>query len=371
MKPDSVILLVQGEGRGHMTQAMAIADILRKKGIQIKYVLVGVSSARTLPVFFLQAFSEPVEILISPGFTKKNGRGIHLGKTIVHSILAIPKYIRSLRLLHSIVRTKKPSLLIGFYEPLFALYNLFFRSSSRKIAIAHQYEYLHEAYVKPAVSPISYAFLKHYTRFTCLGAHQILAISLEQLPRSEKYPILNVIPPLLRKELFDVVPTVEPFLLLYVVNPGYIKDIERWHAEYPEVVLHCFTDSPLVLSRENGMWEVDETLTFHALDGRKFLDFLAACSGVCCTAGFETVAEALWLEKPVLLVPVEGHIEQRCNALQAERLGVASWSDHLDLEKLNSITAFSAIDHSAFREWVALSESQFMEAISLILRLDL
>jgi uncharacterized protein (TIGR00661 family) len=367
MKPDSVILLVQGEGRGHMTQAMAIADILRKKGIQIKYVLVGVSSARTLPVFFLQAFSEPVEILISPGFTKKNGRGNHIWKTIFNTILAIPKYIRSLRQLHSVVRTHKPSLLIGFYEPLFAFYNLFFRSRAVKIAIAHQYEYLHEAYVKPAVAPYAYAVLKYYSRFTCYGASQILAISLQELPRSVKYPRLRVIPPLLRKELFDVVPSVQPFLLLYVVNPGYIKDIERWHTEHPEVVMHCFTDGSLVASREKGTWEVDETLTFHALDGRKFLDFLAACSGVCCTAGFETVAEALWLGKPVLLIPVEGHIEQRCNALQAARLGVASWSDHLDPGKLKNLTALFAVDHSAYREWVASSERRFMEVIAFIL----
>lgn len=362
MKPDSVILLVQGEGRGHMTQAMAIADILRKKGIQIKYVLVGVSSARTLPVFFLQAFSEPVEILISPGFTKKNGRGIHIWKTIFNTILAIPKYIRSLRQLHSLVRIHQPSLLIGFYEPLFALYNLFFRCRAEKIAIAHQYEYLHEAYVKPAVASFPYAVLKYYSLFTCYGADRILAISLEEMPRSAKYPQLRVIPPLLRKELFDVVPSVQPFLLIYIVNPGYIKDIEQWHAQHPEVVLHCFTDSSLVASRKNSSWEVDKTLTFHALDGRKFLDFLAACSGVCCTAGFETVAEALWLEKPVLLVPVEGHIEQRCNASQAQRLGIATSSECLDPGKLKNLSDQPKADH-AFRNWVLSAEKRFNDAM--------
>lgn len=110
------------------------------------------------------------------------------------------------------------------------------------------------------------------------------------------------------------------------------------------------------------MWKVDETLTFHALDGRKFLDFLAACSGVCCTAGFETVAEALWLEKPVLLVPVEGHIEQRCNASQANRLGIATWSEYMDPGKLKNLSDQPKADH-AFRNWVLSAEKRFNDAM--------
>jgi uncharacterized protein (TIGR00661 family) len=363
MKHQSAILLVQGEGRGHMTQAIAAATILRKNGIQITMVLVGMMAERSLPDFFLQAFEEPVEKLISPGFSTKNGRGIHLWKTIWHTARHLPNYIRSVRRIHTSVSTYKPTMIISFYEPLFALYNLFYAPAIRKIAVAHQYEYLHEDYVKPDFSRFAFAILKGYTRFTGYGADVLLALSLHPMAAS-KQKHLHVIPPLLRAELFETIPSVQPFLLVYIVNPGYIRDIERWHARHPDIALHCFTDDRTVSERENGICKVDETLIFHALDGRKFLNYLAACSGVCCTAGFETVAEAVWLNKPILLVPVEGHLEQRCNAWQAERQGIALWSDSFDPAKLTDLVNLPPKVETPIAAWIESAEMRFVSHIS-------
>jgi len=47
-----------------------------------------------------------------------------------------------------------------------------------------------------------------------------------------------------------------------------------------------------------------DTLTFHRLDGEKFLRMMGECKYVACTAGFESVSEAAWLGKPLFLVPV-------------------------------------------------------------------
>jgi hypothetical protein len=44
---------------------------------------------------------------------------------------------------------------------------------------------------------------------------------------------------------------------------------------------------------------------------------MAECRHVVCTAGFESVSEAAWLGKPLFLVPVENHVEQQVNALDA------------------------------------------------------
>ena len=41
---------------------------------------------------------------------------------------------------------------------------------------------------------------------------------------------------------------------------------------------------------------------------------MGRCRGVVCTAGFESVSEAMWLGKPVCMAPTPGHYEQRCNA---------------------------------------------------------
>ena len=46
------LFIVQGEGRGHLTQAITLEEILRRNGHEVVEVLVGKSSSRRLPGFF-------------------------------------------------------------------------------------------------------------------------------------------------------------------------------------------------------------------------------------------------------------------------------------------------------------------------------
>lgn len=45
------LFIVQGEGRGHLTQAITLEEILRRNGHEVVEVLVGKSSSRRLPGF--------------------------------------------------------------------------------------------------------------------------------------------------------------------------------------------------------------------------------------------------------------------------------------------------------------------------------
>ena len=46
------LFIVQGEGRGHLTQAITLEEILLRNGHEVVEVLVGKSSSRRLPGFF-------------------------------------------------------------------------------------------------------------------------------------------------------------------------------------------------------------------------------------------------------------------------------------------------------------------------------
>lgn len=48
------LFIVQGDGRGHMTQAIALSDILRRNGHEVVEVLVGKSKVRVIPDFFIR-----------------------------------------------------------------------------------------------------------------------------------------------------------------------------------------------------------------------------------------------------------------------------------------------------------------------------
>ena len=55
-----VLFVVQGEGRGHLTQAIAMEDLLRRNGHKVVEVLVGKSNSRSLPGFFNRNIKAPI-----------------------------------------------------------------------------------------------------------------------------------------------------------------------------------------------------------------------------------------------------------------------------------------------------------------------
>ena len=60
------------------------------------------------------------------------------------------------------------------------------------------------------------------------------------------------------------------------------------------------------------------------IENQSFLKSMASCKGVLCGAGFETPAEALFLGKKLMVIPMKNQYEQQCNAASLEQMGVAS-----------------------------------------------
>ncbi|MCG8699424.1 MAG: hypothetical protein MI922_15315, partial [Bacteroidales bacterium] len=58
------------------------------------------------------------------------------------------------------------------------------------------------------------------------------------------------------------------------------------------------------------------------ISNEAFIESLVTCTGVLCGAGFETPAEALFLRKKVMVIPMKGQYEQHCNAAGANDIGV-------------------------------------------------
>jgi len=61
---------------------------------------------------------------------------------------------------------------------------------------------------------------------------------------------------------------------------------------------------------------------------------MAKCKGLVTTAGFESVSEAMFLRKPVLMIPVKGHFEQFCNSRDAFKIGAGIFSEKFEINKL-------------------------------------
>ena len=73
-----VLFVIQGEGRGHLTQALTLEKILRDNGHEVVGMLIGKSKSRTLPAFFTARTKAPVTTFSSPNFVPSKD-GCHIG----------------------------------------------------------------------------------------------------------------------------------------------------------------------------------------------------------------------------------------------------------------------------------------------------
>lgn len=354
----NVMFAVQGEGRGHMTQAIAMQQMLRRRGHRVVAVLAGQNPSRQLPDFFTSAFEVPVTPIASPGFTMKQGRGVSLAATARHSLKRLPECRQSLALIRSKLATTRPDLVINFLEPLMGYFNLRHGARVPTLAVGHQFMLRHPRFPKLGRWNPQRMGMQCYVGIT--GARSAkLALSFYRAPDDPNNGFF-VAPPILRQQLFDLPQRpARDYLLVYLLNHGYASDLQSWHQRHPATPVHCFYDKPGAPDEER----VDATLTFHRLHGEKFLALMAGCRGVACSAGFESVSEAAYLGKPLLMVPTEGHFEQQLNAHDAERTHLGVAATVYDLDRLPAVANHEAM--SAFRHWVDQAEEITLRAVEM------
>lgn len=351
-----IMFAVQGDGRGHMTQAIAASHLLQAEGHEVVAVTVGTNPSRKLPEFFTQAFEERLIPIESPGFSFQGGKGVTAAGTLRQVVVGLRRYRKSLKILQATLDKTQPDLLINFLEPLVGVFNLLHRHLVPVISVGHQFMLEHPEFVRCRKFALQQWTMRRYVRLT--GARST-RFALSFYPASSQPDRrLYVGPPLLRQELFQL-QSDNPgrFLLAYILNQGYTDEILKWHSENQGVELHCFCEKPKV----EPVWRYDATLSFHKLDGKKFLRMMAESRGVATTAGFESLNEAAWLGKPLLVVPVANHIEQYLNALDAEKAGLATAATRFDLTPL--LTARLPSQFGAYREWVKLAGSALLSVI--------
>ena len=71
------LFFVQGEGRGHLTQALALKEKLEKRSQEIVAIITGEDSKHKLPAFFKEQIDCPLFTIDSPNFiVDKQEKGI-------------------------------------------------------------------------------------------------------------------------------------------------------------------------------------------------------------------------------------------------------------------------------------------------------
>ena len=352
-----VLFIVQGEGRGHMTQA-SMEQLLTEAGHEVTGILIGTSKRREVPDYFKAKTKAPLQSLLSPNFYyDQNSKAINLWKTGVFNLLAIPRFLIELWKIHRVVQETKPEVIVNFYDLLGGYYFALFNPKAKRISIAHQYLAAHEQFPFARDRGMQKVLFQLTNRLTSMNSHSRIALSFRDYPKHQCSIV--VAPPLLRSELFDLEPSKGGYILAYVVNRGYAQEIMDWHQKNKKIRIHCFWDS----QEEEDGWSPWAGLTFHQIDDQKFLNMMASCMGYISTAGFESICEAMYLGKPVMMVPVARQYEQACNALDGVKSGAGIWSKNFDMSKFLHFLSTRKNDSSEFQNWLKLYKSVILKEV--------
>ncbi|RYY20939.1 MAG: glycosyl transferase [Chitinophagaceae bacterium] len=282
-----ILYAIQGTGNGHLARATEIVPLLKTKG-EVDVLVSGTQSDLELPF--------PVKY-------KLGGLSFIFGKKGGIDLLGTYKKSHLKQLLKEVNKlpVENYDLIISDFEPVssWACY----LKNRTCVAISHQAAVLNKKAPRPAkTDPVGKAILRYYAPATVnYGFH------------FQSYDD-NIFTPVIRSEVRKQTP----------INLGHYT-----------VYLPAYSDKKIILELakfEGVRWEIfskhfthaisSETIRLVPISNQAFLKSMATSQGVLCGAGFETPAEALYLGKKLLVIPMKNQYEQHCNAAALAEMGV-------------------------------------------------
>jgi hypothetical protein len=314
------VFIIQGEGRGHSTQAIALAEILRDMGVEVVAAYIGKNHVGRNHDWVFKEISVKPKYFYSPNFIYYKNQ-VSLPRTVLKFILNLKKTFNSIKYLNNELKQINPDFVVNFYEPLtsFAKYNL----QIPTITIGHQFMIDHPSY--PKELPLQRKLISLFNNLVSRGSKKIIALSFYPAKNDKN---LNIAPPILRKEVLEAKPKIiKNKVVAYVVNPDLALDILDKTYNYPKCKFSIYN-------------EKYSDCTFNAkckLISPNFVEEMLEAEYVICSGGFETVSEAHYHNKKILGVPVKNHAEQILNTIDASRKKIIVTNNDYKLNDLITI----------------------------------
>ncbi|MDO6516032.1 glycosyltransferase family protein [Zobellia uliginosa] len=283
-----VLYAIQGTGNGHLSRARDIIPALMKKNIELDILVSGTQADIKLPY--------PVKYQLSGWsfiFGKKGG--VDMWSTYLKTNSArIKKEIKS-------VPVAAYDLVINDFEPISA-----WACKTKNlpcVALSHQAAVLSRYAPKPKKNdPIGKIILEKY------------APSTTQYGFHFKSYDERIFTPIIRQDVRSTTRTSGEHYTVYL--PSYSD----------EKLLHMLSQIKAVkwqvFSKHNQKEIFSNNITISPITNEAFINSMASSKGVLCGAGFETPAEALHMQKKLLVIPMKGQYEQQCNAAALKEMGV-------------------------------------------------
>jgi uncharacterized protein (TIGR00661 family) len=124
----------------------------------------------------------------------------------------------------------------------------------------------------------------------------------------------NINTPIIKSAIINAKPSDRGYVTVYLPQypsseiATYLKSLTYIHFQ--------------VFTRETKTIKQLDNITFYPIDNEMFTQSLIDCHGIITGGGFETPAEALFMGKRVMVMPIHGQYEQWCNAAALQEWGV-------------------------------------------------
>ncbi|AWG21359.1 glycosyl transferase [Flavobacterium faecale] len=282
-----IFYAIQATGNGHISRATQLYPYLKKFG-EVDFFLSGnnASLATDLPVKF-----------------KSKGCSLYYSKCGGLHYPNIVKNIRPRQIYKDAdnLPLQKYDVVINDFDSVTAL--------ACKMQKVHSVQFGHQASFISAKTPrpdkrslMGELIFKHYA-----PAPQNLGLHFENYDSFIRPPIIK-----------DIIVNSTPKNLghITVYLPSFDKDcLEKAFKSVPDVHFHWFLDT---VEQEH----VIGNIRYFPVGQKQFNKSLINCDGIITGGGFETPAEAMYLGKKILSIPIKNHYEQECNAEALKKLGV-------------------------------------------------
>jgi len=282
-----ILYAIQGTGNGHISRARDIVPELQKYGT-VDLLLSGYQVDLDFPY--------PIKYRLK-------GLSFIFGKKGAVSLWETAKRLRPFSFFSDVfsLPVEQYDIVINDFEPVSAWACKWKHIPC--IALSHQSAVLSRNAPRPHVGGIvGKLLLKYYAPYSdYYGFH------------FERYDT-KVFLPVIRKEIAQLPVTREDHYTVYL--PAYDdKALMQVLGRISNVTWHVF-------SKHNKTAYTSGNVLITPVENTAFLRSLASCQGALLGAGFEGPAEALFLKKKLLVVPMKAQYEQQCNAAALEKLGV-------------------------------------------------
>lgn len=282
-----ILYALQGTGNGHLTRATDIYPELIKYG-DVEVLISGVQTDIKAPFPIAYQYH-------GLGFMFGHHGGIDVWKTIRNTRL--PRLLRDIRHLP----VEKYDLVINDFEAVSAWACKL--KGKHCVSLSHQSAVLHKDAPKPdAHDFVGELVLQQYAPVSRVYGFHFNAFAD------------NIFTPVIRQKIRDTVPVNKGHYTVYL--PAY---------DDKKLVLHLSKFKQVqwqVFSKHNKKPFSFENIQVQPVENEAFINSMASSAGVLCGAGFEGPAEALYLGKKLLVIPMQNQYEQQCNAAALKEMGV-------------------------------------------------